>query len=314
MEAGGAAIAWAQGVIDLYLGYPTIVTTHSYLTPFADGTTTPPALTNPAQSPAVKASYNSAGYLNNSPGGWNGAKGIWDNLIAPNDQIFMVLCGHSWGSTINITNSTTGAKMNGVSTAQNIRIDRNMSGNNVYQVVTDYQGNTTLGSQGGDGWYRFMQFDLDTNMIHFYTYNAYNGALAGQALNGVNGLSDFDQPAAFSDFSLPIPSQVLNGPPQVNIDIVGSGFSYNRATKLYSGSLRLTNTSQNPISGTVAVALENLASGVTLANKLGYDTNGCPYTTVSNSGLGAGASLVVPVQFSDPSNAKITFTPVMIQV
>ena len=90
----------------------------------------------------------------------------------------------------------------GVSAAENIRIDLNSAGNPVYQVVSDYQGNTTLGSAGGDGWYRFMQFDLTTGMIHFTTYNAYNGENAG-----VSGADDysFSQTPLFSDFSLAIP-------------------------------------------------------------------------------------------------------------
>lgn len=308
MEAGNNAIAWAQGVINSFPGYATIVTTHSYLSPPSDGSILPPALTNPAQSPAVKASYNSASYLTNSPNGYNSASSVFTKLIYPNPQIFMVLCGHSWGSTINI--SGNGNTINGVSTAENIRIDNNVAGNPVYQVVTDYQGNTTLGSMGGDGWYRFMQFDLDTGMIHFYTYNAYNGATAGQSLNNVNGLSDFDQPEAFSDFTLAIPPQVLNSPPQV--EIVTSNLVYSRATKRYNATVTLTNTSVSPVTGTVAVALNGLTSGVTLVNSLG-NYNGAPYTTVSNNGIAAGASLPIPVQFADPSNTAINFIPVMIQ-
>ena len=109
----------------------------------------------------------------------------------------MVLCGHSWTST-----------ENGVSKGENIRIDKNNAGHNVYQVLSDYQGNTTLGSGGGDGWYRFMQFDMDTNHIHFTTYDTYVNQYAGQSIDS-SGLSNFEQPKGFSDFSLPMPVQVL---------------------------------------------------------------------------------------------------------
>jgi hypothetical protein len=308
MEAGDMAIAWAQGVIDLHPGYATIITTHSYISPPSGGSTRPPALTNPAQGTAVKASYNAASYTTNCPNGSNGAQNIFNKLIAPNAQIFMVLSGHSWGTTSTITGN--GNTIKGLSTSQNIRIDNNSAGYPVYQVLSDYQGNTTLGSAGGDGWFRFMQFDMDNNNIHFYTYNAFNGALAGQSLNNVNGESDFNQPAAFSDFSLAMPAQVLNAPSQVSV--VSSGFVYNRATRLYTGNLTLTNTSVNPITSSVAVAMNGLTSGVTLVNAIG-SRNGAPYTTVTNNGLGAGATLVIPVQFSDPSNAKINFTPVTFQ-
>lgn len=312
MEAGAMAIEWAQSVIDSYAGYPTIVTTHSYLSPFAASSTNKPALTDPVGPGAVKATMNGASYCKNSPNGWNSAKGIWDNLIAPNNQIFMVLCGHSWGSTHNI--SGNGQTINGLSTSNAIRIDRNMSGNFVYQVLSDYQGNTTMGSKGGDSWLRFMQFDVEGGNIHFYTYNTVSGARAGQTVNSINGLSDFDQLPEYSDFTLPIPAQVLEAAAQNNVKITSSAFTYNRATKLYSGKLVLTNTGTLPVTGTVGVALENMPSTITLSNSLGTDSVGCPYTSVANSGIAAGASLSIPVQFSDPTNVGISFTPVMIKI
>ncbi len=92
---------------------------------------------------------------------------------------------------------------------RNIRIDKNNAGHNVYQVLSDYQGNTTLGSGGGDGWCRFMQFDMDDGYIHFTTYDTYVNQYAGQSVDQ-SGLSTFEQPPGFSDFSLPMPVQVHN--------------------------------------------------------------------------------------------------------
>ena len=189
MEAGNNAIAWAQKVLDSHPGLATILTTHSYESPPAWGDNNLPLV-----EPAAR---NTASFLVNSPSGWNDATTVWNNLIAPNDQIFMVLCGHSWTST-----------ENGVSKGENIRIDKNNAGHNVYQVLSDYQGNTTLGSGGGDGWYRFMQFDMDSNHIHFTTYDTYVNQYAGQSIDS-SGLSNFEQPKGFSDFSLPMPVQVL---------------------------------------------------------------------------------------------------------
>jgi len=191
MEPGDKAIAWAQGVIDSHPRYATIITTHSYLGPPPWGDDNLPL--------AKPAARNAAGYLANSPGGWNDAEGVWNKLIATNDQVFLVLCGHSWTPT----------NANGVSKGENIRIDNNNAGHPVYQVLTDYQGNTSLGSGGGDGWYRFMQFDMDNHIIHFTTFNSYMKKYAGQ-----NGTSTFDQPPGFSDFSLNMPVQVLQAPAQ----------------------------------------------------------------------------------------------------
>jgi len=49
-----------------------------------------------------------------------------------------------------------------------------------------------------------------------------------------------------------------------------------------------------------------------LTNALGQ-YGGAPYTTITNSGLVAGASISIPVSFNNPSNAKINFTPVIFQ-
>ncbi len=194
LEPGDNAIAWAQGVIDSHTGYATIITTHSYLSPPPWGDDNLPLV-----EPAVR---NAASYLVNSPGGWNDAAGVWNKLIAKNDQVFLVLCGHAWTPT----------NANGASKGENIRIDNNNAGHPVYQVLTDYQGNTSLGSGGGDGWYRFMQFDMDNNIIHFNTYDTYVKQYAGK-----NGTSTFDQPQGFSDFSLKMPVQVLKSPAAVNM-------------------------------------------------------------------------------------------------
>jgi hypothetical protein len=210
MEAGDAAIAWAQGVIDTYKNYATIVTTHSFLSPPNWGD-------NKAPLGEVLA-RNTPSYLNGSPSGWNSADQVFTKLIYPNPQIFLVLCGHSWTSTSSATTSG-GPGVAGISKGEYVRIDNNIAGNPVYQVLSDYQGNTVLGSAGGDGWYRFMQFDLTTNSIHFYTINAPESTKAGQpVLAGKNtvyssdGMSDLDQPEGFSDFSLALPAQVLDAP------------------------------------------------------------------------------------------------------
>ena len=186
MEASDAALAWAQAVIDSHPGYATIITTHEYLDP--------PAWTDaslPLVVPATRIAA-SAGYLKGSPGGWNDAQGVWDKLIKKNDQIFMVLCGHAWTGTVDH-----------VSKGEAIRIDLNNSAHPVYQLLTDYQGNTSL-SSGGDGWMRLMDFDLHEGTIHFSTYSPLLNKYAGQ-----NGEYTFNQAPEFSEFTLPIPAQVL---------------------------------------------------------------------------------------------------------
>jgi len=293
MESGDPVIAWAQGVLDAHPGYPVILSTHSYISPPDWGDDNLPLV--------VPAKRNEAVFMSYSPSGWNDAQSVWDKFIAPNDQIFLVLCGHAFTDAENT-----------VSRGENIRIDNNKAGNPVYQVLTDYQGNTTLGSGGGDGWYRFMQFDMDTKNIHFYTLNAYESlssgqpVLAGQKVIYPDGMSDFEQPQGFSDFSLAMPVRVLNAPRQV--ETTSTSFDYSRYSGLHTGTVTLTNTSHNPITDPVAVALESLTSGVTLVNAAGLH-NGAPYVAIDNDGLAPGASLTIPVQFSNPSRVSIKFTP-----
>jgi len=207
-EPGNAAIAWAQNVINTHLNYATIITHHGHINPPAWGDNA---------APLVKpASYVAPSYLVNSPAGWHGGQDVFTLLVYPNPQVFMVLCGHAWTSTSTIQGIA--GPVPGVSKGENYRIDMNSGGNPVYQLLTDYQGNKTLGSAGGDGWLRFMQFEMDTKQIYFYTVNVHKTIAssslekAGQLPVFADGMSDFDQPAAFSDFTLPIPPQILNAP------------------------------------------------------------------------------------------------------
>jgi hypothetical protein len=209
MESGDAAIAWAQKVINTHHGYATIVTTHSYLNAPAWGDNKLPYAETAQRLPSA--------CLLNSPNGCNSSQEVWSKLIAPNNQIFLVLCGHAFSATSETTTQVESCGP-GVSKGENIRIDKNNSGNPVYQILTDYQGNTALGSGGGDGWFRMMQFDMMKDAIHFYTVNAYESintgqqVLAGECAIYSDGMSHFDQPAGFSDFSLAMPVQVRNSP------------------------------------------------------------------------------------------------------
>lgn len=88
-----------------------------------------------------------------------------------------------------------------------------------------------------------------------------------------------------------------------------SAFIYNRTTKKYTATLTLTNTSEETINQ-VYVRLTNLTAGAALANATGT-ANGSPYISKSfPSGLKPGASVNIPLSFTNTSNAKISFVPV----
>ncbi|MFI4860012.1 MAG: metallophosphoesterase [Phycisphaerales bacterium JB063] len=121
------SIAWAQSILDANPGVPTIISTHVF-----EGT-----LYGPPGNP----------YL--SGPGRNSANEVWDQLITDNDQVFMVLSGHT-GQRINQT-----------------RI--NASGNEVFTIVQDYAGDDNSGTI--EGWIRLYEFDEENGVIHVRTYS-----------------------------------------------------------------------------------------------------------------------------------------------
>jgi autotransporter-associated beta strand protein len=125
-------LTWAQNVINAYPHIPTILSTHDYLT--------------------YGGSKSAAG------------TSIWNGLVYNNSQIFLVLCGHDYGS-----GSTPG-------TAH--VVDVNQAGENVVQVLSDFQNM----SQGGLGYLRKIIFNTGANgvgSVLFQTYSPTQGFRAG---------------------------------------------------------------------------------------------------------------------------------------
>ena len=152
MQAGDAAIAWAKSVIAEHPGKPTIVSTHDYLGPSAERLTT--------------------GFLDFTlvdAENHNTTQQIFEKLIEVSDQVFLVLCGHYHG--------------------QAYRLDPNVFGHEVHQMLADYQDRGQVGLRAGqppgglwggptgigDGWLRLLRFDMDTDppMIQVRTFSTY---------------------------------------------------------------------------------------------------------------------------------------------
>ncbi|WP_431358814.1 DNRLRE domain-containing protein [Halovenus amylolytica] len=108
-------LGWAQSIIDEYPDRPTIVTTHSYLRD--DG----------GRTSSVQDRSDDA----------NTGEAVWQELIEPNPQIFMVLNGH-WHET----------------DGENHQVSTNRADLPVYEIVADYQDR----ANGGNGWVRLLQF------------------------------------------------------------------------------------------------------------------------------------------------------------
>jgi hypothetical protein len=97
--------------------------------------------------------------------------------------------------------------------------------------------------------------------------------------------------------------------PPSQVATTASGLAYSRVSQTFNGTLTLTNFSAGAIGGPVQILFTGLSPGVALVNA----TNtlaGTPYLTVpALASLPPGQSVTLSVQFKDPSNAPITFTP-----
>lgn len=163
MQASDAVLAWAQDIIDRYPGLPTLISTHDYLN--SAGERQPSAILDLALG---------------DPAGNNHAEQIWQKFISTNDQILMVFSGHQLGAAT--------------------RIDDNVHGHKVYQLLSDYQERGQAGLDAGqplqangtamgigDGWYRELTFHLggETPSVEVRTwsshYRTYSSDLAAYA-------------------------------------------------------------------------------------------------------------------------------------
>ena len=114
-------------------------------------------------------------YLNpkksRNTGGGVKAKGntgeqIWQKFVKKHENIFMVLCGHHSGEAV--------------------RTDTGDHGNQVHQILCDYQGMTN----GGESWLRYMTFMPESNKISISTYNP----ALDKFRNGPSSRFDLDYP------------------------------------------------------------------------------------------------------------------------
>ena len=85
-----------------------------------------------------------------------------------------------------------------------------------------------------------------------------------------------------------------------------SGLTFNRKTQTFQGTIQITNIGGRSLAGPLQMELQDLVAGVTLVNATGMD-NGNPYLTTTPSGLAAGASVTVPVSFSNPTRVGINY-------
>lgn len=173
MQPGDDVIAWAKSVMARYPSLPTIVSTHDYLSPSAERW--------------------AGGFLDLTlvdAENHNSPPQMFEKLIEPSDQIFLVLCGHYHG--------------------QAFRVDKNATGMKVYQVLADYQDRGQVGLDAGqppggmmggptglgDGWLRLLNFDTasDPPTISMRTFSTYYDKYSSELPTYAEWYREHEQP------------------------------------------------------------------------------------------------------------------------
>jgi hypothetical protein len=118
----------------------------------------------------------------------------------------------------------------------------------------------------------------------------------------------YDPKVSFCSSGLVLPLGTF--PPVVSVvATTGSGLTYSRVSQTFNGTATIRNIGKISISGTLRILFKGLPANVTLVNASGT-LSGSPYLALPAT-LAPGQSVTITVQFEDPSNTTINFTPVI---
>ena len=160
--------------------------------------------------------------------------------------------------------------------------------------------------------------DTTTPPAPIYTWtwkSTYTGYELVVGSGGVSVLATTDNEIPLQPGTGGVTITSINGvqlPPDVPSNqaaVTASGLSYSRVTQTFNGTVKITNISSALMSGPLQVVFFDLPATVTLANAAG-NLSGTAYLTVpAPAGIAPGQSVTMAVQFSNPSNVAISFTP-----
>lgn len=134
------AIEWAKKTIenDRFKNHKVILLTHSYM--------------NINGKRIAKEAYKITPV--------NYGEDIWEKLIYPSENIFMVICGHAAKQPKKYDDTVS------------FRVDKNAAGKNVHQMMFNAQtADGFWDGNGGDGWLRILEFLPDGKTIKVQTYS-----------------------------------------------------------------------------------------------------------------------------------------------
>ena len=93
------------------------------------------------------------------------------------------------------------------------------------------------------------------------------------------------------------------------VQVTSSGFLYSRATRTFNGTITVTTLSSAAIPGPLQIGFGGLPAGVTLADTTTAN-GGIPFISLPG-GIGPRQSVSFTVQFSNPSNVSISYSPIV---
>ena len=150
-------LAWAQSVLADYRTLPTIITTHKHLNPrtLARHTSgsTPFQAVRPLDPDTCAQDVACGSALASLPSSTNSGWDVYQKLLLPFPQVFLVLCGNDSLRSMHLKS-------------------RSILGTPVFEVLSDFQSQC----EGGMGWFRRMRFDPRRACIDVVTQTPYGNA------------------------------------------------------------------------------------------------------------------------------------------
>ncbi|MEO5920972.1 MAG: hypothetical protein ABIQ01_07500, partial [Pseudolysinimonas sp.] len=158
---GETEIAWASDVVTSHPDYNVVISTHEYVT--------------------AKTVEVAAGHSVNSRWVSHGGQ-LWDEVIAPNRNVVLVLAGHFHG------------------VGQIVNVDAGgISGHTVVEMLADYQEFRTHTGERGTGFQRLLQIDLASGTVAVDTFSARLDAAASFPYDYRQFVPDNGMPSTLSN-------------------------------------------------------------------------------------------------------------------
>lgn len=142
-----SALGWAKAILEANPNTPTLISTHEYLKDKVNRRSLPSeqeACYKPGSGIGTEPCRDKPGTLD--PNASSGEE-IFQALIAPYPQVFMVLGGHYYRSDTGNTGPTS-------DNGEYHQVSTNNAGAEVFEMLANYQAY----DNGGDGWMRLIKF------------------------------------------------------------------------------------------------------------------------------------------------------------